>query len=202
MFELRRQEPGQLLLQYPHGFQIRVSRTPRDHDGQSASAEAREQREHGGLGRSSGSVHRRVAQDYDPLVFAQEYETAFVDWSGVAFFGREKLLVDNQPIPLPERCDCVFTVIDTASKTGTDNDGTAVTFFAYTPHTPVRLHILDRALAQIEGGVLEQWLPGVFQILEELSRSCGARRGAGPLLSLATSQIVAREVATLSGDVD
>ena len=32
--------------------------------------------------------------------------------------------------PLPARCDAVFAVIDTASKTGTDNDATAVTFFA------------------------------------------------------------------------
>jgi hypothetical protein len=67
----------------------------------------------------------------DPLVFAQEYCAEFVDWSGVAFFSREKLLVDEQPVPPPSRCDSVFAVIDTAVKTGTDNDGTAVTFFGY-----------------------------------------------------------------------
>jgi len=68
--------------------------------------------------------------DNDPLVYAQEYLAEFVDWSGVAFFSREKLLVENRPLPLPASCDAVFAVIDTASKTGTDNDATAVTFFA------------------------------------------------------------------------
>ena len=67
----------------------------------------------------------------------------FVDWSGVAFFSRGKLLVDNKPLPLPGRCDAVFAVIDTASKTGTDNDATAVTFFAYDTLGKISLFILD-----------------------------------------------------------
>src|SRR3984885_6325827 len=74
--------------------------------------------------------HDDLRKDNDPLVYAQEYLAEFVDWSGVAFFSREKLLVANQPLPPPARCDAVFAVIDTASKTGTDNDATAVTFFA------------------------------------------------------------------------
>ncbi len=102
----------------------------------------------------------------------------FVDWSGVAFFSREKLLVNNQPVPLPSRCDAVFAVIDTASKTGTDNDATAVTFFAYDKIGPVPLLILDWDIAQIEGALLENWLPAVFQSLEQLARRCGARRGS------------------------
>jgi hypothetical protein len=66
----------------------------------------------------------------DPLVYAQEYLADFVDWAGVGFLAREKLLENNQPAPYPARCDCVFAVIDTASKTGTEHDATAVTFFA------------------------------------------------------------------------
>jgi hypothetical protein len=76
------------------------------------------------------SFHGALRKENDPLVYAQEYLAEFVDWSGVAFFSREKLLVDNQPLTFPDRCDAVFAVIDTASKTGTDNDATAVTFFA------------------------------------------------------------------------
>ena len=114
----------------------------------------------------------------DPLVFAQEYCAEFVDWSGVAFFSREKLLVDDQPVPPPSRCDSVFAVIDTAVKTGTDNDGTAVTFFGYDKHAPIPLVILDWDIDQIEGAVLESWLPSVFSRLEELARLCGARRGS------------------------
>jgi hypothetical protein len=122
--------------------------------------------------------HEDLRQDNDPLVYAQEYLAEFVDWSGVAFFSREKLLVDNQPVPLPARCDAVFAVIDTASKTGTDNDATAVTFFAYDTIGNIALFVLDWHIAQIEGAVLETWLPEVFQTLEELSRLCHARNGS------------------------
>jgi hypothetical protein len=118
-----------------------------------------------------------LAKDNDPLVYAQEYLAEFVDWAGVAFFSREKLLVQNQPVLYPRTCDCVFAVIDTASKTGTDNDGTAVTFFARCtgPHP---LLILDWDIVQIEGAILETWLPTVFERLVELARLCQAQFGA------------------------
>jgi hypothetical protein len=66
-----------------------------------------------------------------------------------------------------------------ASKTGTDHDATAVTFFALdklSRRTP--LLILDWDIAQIGGALLETWLPMVFDRLEELSRLCGARHGS------------------------
>jgi phage terminase large subunit-like protein len=116
--------------------------------------------------------------DNDPLVYQQEYLAAFVDWSGVAFFSREKLLDQGQPVPDPSTCESVFAVIDTASKTGTDNDATAVTYFALN-RQPGRfpLVILDWDIAQIEGAILEAWLPSVFHRLEELARLCRARSG-------------------------
>jgi hypothetical protein len=122
--------------------------------------------------------HEDLRKDNDPLVYAQEYKAEFVDWSGVAFFSREKLLVDNQPVPLPPRCQAVFAVIDTASKTGTDNDATAVTFFAYDTVGRISLFILDWDVVQIEGAMLETWLPQVFARLEELARLCRARGGS------------------------
>jgi len=124
------------------------------------------------------AFHSELHNDNDPLVYAQEYLAEFVDWSGVAFFSREKLLVENQPLPLPVRCDAVFAVIDTASKTGTDNDATAVTFFAVDRIGKTPLLILDWNISQIEGAVLEAWLPEVFQTLEELARLCRARNGS------------------------
>jgi hypothetical protein len=39
----------------------------------------------------------------NPLVYAQEYLAQFVDWSGVAFFSREKLLVQGHPVSFPTR---------------------------------------------------------------------------------------------------
>lgn len=119
-----------------------------------------------------------LKRDNDPLVYAQEYLAEFVDWSGVAFFAREKLLDRDRPVPYPKSCDCIFAVIDTASKTGTENDATAVTFFAYTSFGPLPLLILDWDITQIEGSLLEAWLPSVFQRLEELARVCGARGGS------------------------
>ncbi len=120
-----------------------------------------------------------LVKDNDPLVYAQEYEAEFVDWSGVAFFSREKLLHQGQPVSHPRTCDCVFAVIDTASKTGTEHDATAVTFFALDRHGgPFPLMILDWEITQIEGALLETWLPMIFGRLEELSRSCGARFGS------------------------
>jgi hypothetical protein len=116
--------------------------------------------------------------DNDPLVYAQEYLADFVDWSGAAFFSREKLLEHGQPVPYPRTCECVFAVIDTASKTGTDHDATAVTFFAKGHPKSYPLLILDWDIAQIEGATLETWLPTVFQRLEQLARSCRAQVGS------------------------
>jgi hypothetical protein len=53
-----------------------------------------------------------------------------------------------------------------------------VTFFSYEKHAVIRLIILDWDIEQIEGAVLEHWLPSVFSRLEELARFCGARRGS------------------------
>jgi len=128
-------------------------------------------------GRRRAEEIENLKRDNAPLVFAQEYLAEFVDWSGEAFFVRDKLLVDGQPVPYPNHCDSVFAVIDTASKTGTDNDATAVTYFARDRFsTPLR--ILDWDIRQIEGALLETWLPGVFVRLEELARLCGARAGS------------------------
>jgi hypothetical protein len=120
-----------------------------------------------------------LVRDNDPLVYAQEYDAEFVDWSGVAFFAREKLLQGGEPVPYPNHCDGVFAVIDTASKTGTEHDATAVTYFAVcrtSPHAP--LLILDWDVVQIEGALLEAWLPSVFERLEVLGRLCNARHGS------------------------
>ena len=120
-----------------------------------------------------------LKRDNDPLVYAQEHLAEFVDWSGVAFFSREKLLHQNRPVPYPSACDAVFAVIDTASKTGTDHDGTAVTYFAVDRLSgDVPLLILDWDVVQIEGATLEVWLPVVSAHLEELAKACRARRGS------------------------
>ena len=115
-----------------------------------------------------------------PLVYQQEYLAEFVDWSGVAFFSRDKLLCDAQPVAFPVQCDAVLVVIDTATKTGRDNDGTASLYVAYTQHPKfgdAPLVLLDWDIQQIEGALLESWMPNVFRRGEELAAQCGARLG-------------------------
>jgi hypothetical protein len=113
-----------------------------------------------------------------PLVYQQEYLAEFVDWSGVAFFSAENLLVDGKPVPYPANCDTVFAVIDTAVKTGSANDGTAVSYWAVSRYVGRPLTLLDWDIVQIEGASLEVWIPNVFRQLEELAKATGARNGS------------------------
>lgn len=119
----------------------------------------------------------RLRKTEHPLVFQQEYLAEFVDWSGVAFFASDKWMVDGKPLAYPERCDAVFAVIDTAIKTGSANDGTAVLYVATSQYYGVPVLLLDYDIIQIEGGLLETWLPTVYQRLEELVPLVGARQG-------------------------
>lgn len=113
-----------------------------------------------------------------PDVFRQEIEAEFVDWSGIAFFGLDKWMgPESIPVSYPPHCDGVFAVIDTAVKTGTENDGTAVTYYARSQHHGHKLIILDYDLVQIEGAFLDEWLPGVLGRLETLAKECKAREG-------------------------
>ncbi len=118
-----------------------------------------------------------LIRDHHPLVYQQEYLAEFVDWSGVAFFALSKLLVNDLPVAYPKLCDAVFAIIDSATKTGKENDGTAVAYCAYIKHPKPRLVFLDWELQQIEGSLLEVWLPTVFKHCEELAKDVHARYG-------------------------
>jgi hypothetical protein len=133
---------------------------------------------------------RELRQKTPPLVYEQEFLAQFVDWSGAAFFTRDSLLVNGQPVEFPKRCETVFAVIDTATKTGKAHDGTAVVFFAVVrnllrPVSPTgivgpeyNLVILDWDIQQIQGDLLETWLPTIFQRLEAYCITCVARMGS------------------------
>lgn len=119
--------------------------------------------------------HRR--QD-PPLVFQQEYLAEFVDWGGVAFFAEDHFLVDGKPVAPPAFCDAVYAIIDSAVKTGSKNDGTAVVYFAFSRFPPHQLYVVDWDITQVEGALLENWLPSVFQRLEVLAKELKAIKGS------------------------
>jgi len=125
----------------------------------------------------------KLELENSPEVFRQEYLAEFVDWSGVAFFPIESLLVGGQPLPMPTKCDTVLAIVDTAIKSGAEHNSTAVTYFAYDSLlTSAQTKILDWDIIQIEGADQATWLPSVFNRCEELARQCGARRGSSGAL--------------------
>lgn len=119
----------------------------------------------------------RLKAEKPPKVYRQEHLAEFVDWSGEAFFSLDKLLKDGHPVQYPH-ANAVFAVLDTAIKTGKENDGTAVSYYAMPAIPGEPLVILDYDKVQVEGSLLETWLPQVYTRLEELSRMCKSRMGS------------------------
>ena len=121
----------------------------------------------------------KLERENPPLVFKQEYLAEFVDWGSAAFFSLDWLLANGQGVPYPERCDTVFAIVDSAIKSGIEHDGTAVIYCARSVYYGIPLVILDYDLIQIDGALLETWLPTVFERLEQLGKQCGARMNHG-----------------------
>ncbi len=103
------------------------------------------------------------------------------DWdasAGESFFTEASLLVDGQPVDYPAKTDQVFAVIDTALKDGLEHDGTAVTYYARNKISGHPLIVLDWDVIQIEGALLEDWLPSVTAKLEHFALDLKAREGS------------------------
>jgi hypothetical protein len=118
-----------------------------------------------------------LKNEHPPLVYQQEFCAEFVDWSGDAFFTLERFLENGQPVEEPKICDGIFLFIDTAVKTGREHDGTASLVLAYTRWPKPRVVLLDYDIVQIEGALLERWLPQKLKEGEEWALRCRARTG-------------------------
>lgn len=121
----------------------------------------------------------RLERENSPEVYRQEYLAEFVDWSGVAFFPVDALLVNGKPVAMPDRTDMVFAIIDTAIKSGQEHNSTGVLYVAYNSLVHPYTTLLDWDLLQIEGAAQAAWLPTVYERCEQLARQCGARKGSG-----------------------
>lgn len=120
--------------------------------------------------------------------------------SGTSFFDVQNCLVNGEPVDYPIHADAVFAVVDTATKTGAKHDGTAVSFWAITKRNPYPLVCLDWSVDQIEGSLLEAWLPTIFQRLEELVKATKARMGSlGAFIEDKSSGMVLLQQATRRG---
>lgn len=97
-----------------------------------------------------------------------------------AFFSEQAFLVEGRPVALPKRIDGVFAVIDTAMKTGREHDGLAVLYCGYALHgqVPHPLYLLDWDITQIEVNFLIDWLPSVYERLEQFARETEAFGGS------------------------
>jgi hypothetical protein len=119
----------------------------------------------------------RLKLDHPPLVYQQEFCAEFVDWSGEAFFSVDSLTENGEGVADPIICDGVFLFIDSATKTGKENDGTGALLVAYQKYPSPRVWLLDWDLVQIEGALLEHWLPGMMELGEYWSEHVRARMG-------------------------
>lgn len=95
-----------------------------------------------------------------------------------AFFSESSLLVDGLPIEPNKRPDIVYATVDTAVKTGKENDGVGVVFWAKSKIFTPPLTVLDWELLQLEGATLEVWLPTVFRRLELFAEQLEVRLGS------------------------
>lgn len=113
-----------------------------------------------------------------PLVFRQEYQAEFVDWTGAAFFSPDSMTVNGFGVEPESHIDGVFAVMDTAVKSGQEHDATAIIYFATSKFMKHRLVILDYELVQIDGAFLENMMPAIYKKLEDHAVQFKARFGS------------------------
>ena len=120
----------------------------------------------------------RLRRDKPPLIFQQEYAAEFIDWKSSSYFKLEDMLETGRPVENPEKPDGIFAVLDTTAKGGDGNDGTAVIIYAFQREPrESKCWVLDWDIVEIEAGLLDQWVPAIFQRCEEYAKLTGALYG-------------------------
>jgi hypothetical protein len=116
----------------------------------------------------------RLRVSHNPLVFAQEYEGEFVDLSGVSLFDINKMLVNDQPLDIPDLdehfgdehaarrpplYDRVFMTVDCTMKGGPEGDASAFLIAAenvYFVGLPRGLIVLEWFTSEAGEGDIDQ----------------------------------------------
>jgi hypothetical protein len=135
----------------------------------------------------------RLRISHNPLVFSQEYEGNFVDLSGVALFDINKMLIDGQPLDIPELAehfededayrlpklyDRVFMTIDATLKGGPEGDASAFLIVAENQNyaLPKGLIVLDWFTSEAGEGDLDRDFK--FIVSQYIKYARRARHGA------------------------
>lgn len=152
------------------------------------------------LMRADPNYMDRIASSGPPWLVRAWLDGDWTASSGDSFFTEAILLRDGAPVAVPRFCDAVFATIDTAVKTGKKRDGTAVCYWALQPRFDPPLVVLDWDVTQIEGAMLESWLPGINMRLEALAVETKARKGnIGAFIEDAASGAILLQQAALRG---
>ncbi len=124
----------------------------------------------------------------DALVFAMTELTAGVAAGG--FFSDGALLVNTQPVEVPQRIDVVFATAATGTKSA---DTVGIIYFAQTSVAGVTypLTILDWDALPVDAALFDRELPRVFERLDEFAAECHARGGSVGLWARSSSGVCA-----------
>lgn len=117
------------------------------------------------------------------LVWLQEFEAKFISWDSATFFKLDYILQDGAGVPYPTKCDGVYAVMDCAVKSGTNNDATAVVYFAYSRYHGIPLTILDYEMHSIDASMLEHLSPAILARCEHFAKELNAREGSLGILA-------------------
>lgn len=141
----------------------------------------------------------KLRLEMDPRAFRQEILAEFLSLSDETWFKEEHLYINNAPVPYPTRPTLIFAVADTALKSGSNNDASAIVWFSYNQY-PIegqpRLVILDYEAIQLDAFLLVTRLPSWIERGHELASQCNARGGfVGIAIEDAASGIVLNQAA-------
>jgi hypothetical protein len=145
------------------------------------------------LGRSVGEVlwpewENKEAIERKRIILGQrDFESLYQQNPqppGGTYFLEKDLLVDGNPVQPFEWCDCIFCTIDTGIKTNSKHDATGVIFWCLNQYfQDAPLQILDYDLVQVDADLLIDWIPNIYNRMEEFAKQCHPRRGAiGPFI--------------------
>ena len=112
------------------------------------------------------------------LVWLQEFEAQFISWNSATFFKLDYLLQDGKPVQVNDKVTAIYAVMDCAVKSGTNNDATAVTYFALNKYSGHQCIILDWEMYSIEAASLEYLAPLIIAKCENFAKQYRAMAGS------------------------